>query len=427
MSNIIDLHIQEEILPLFDFTLNDFSKETLIGILKKLLPSTEEILLRQEIFKGFIANINIFRDYSYSRVDFIEVYSFLGNYFNLTTLGNGLKVKLVLSEKARHQTRGKYIQFVLLLHKLQTLYLKRININPFPENYKIEINSLNNFLTCFNLTYYEELIREQRFSIKHIVELHKIISKKAKSAEIETFWKRYFIFEAYLSISKGIAKHRFTFPIFSETVFLINDLYHPLISQGVTNSFTTTNNVLLLTGPNMSGKSTFLKAVSLCVYLGHIGFAVPALKAEMPFFNYISISINHNDNLLSGYSHFMTEVMNLKKVVMEAIKDKKCFAVFDELFRGTNIEDALEISTTTIKGLTKFNKSFFFISTHMQQLNQIEEVKKEIISTYYIDCKLNNNSPVFTYQLKKGWSDLKVGSILFENEGLNEMLNLKKQ
>ncbi|MCU7551180.1 hypothetical protein OCK74_18815 [Chitinophagaceae bacterium LB-8] len=427
MTNINDLHILQEVLPLFDFTHNDFSKEALVSIFKEPLSSTEEILYRQEVLKGFIANLDFLKDYSYSRVDLFEVYTFLGNYSAIETSIRGLKLRLLLSERERHQTMGRYIQVVLLFHKLQLYYLKRIDTKHFPEGYKREILSINDFLSSFNLVYYEELIREQRFKIKHVMELIGIISEKASRGELTSFWKRYFLFEAYLSISKAIAKHEFSFPTFSETALSFEQLYHPLLKEPVKNSFTTSNNVNLLTGPNMSGKSTFLKAVGLCVYLGHLGLGVPASKAEMPIFDCISISINLNDDIVSGYSHFMTEVMNLKKVVMQAVNGKKCFAVFDELFRGTNIEDAVEISGTTVKGLLGFKNSFFFISTHLHQLKEMAEVKTEMVATYYIDCGLRDQIPEFTYLLQRGWSDLRVGRILFEKEGLNEMLDNRDQ
>jgi DNA mismatch repair protein MutS len=173
----------------------------------------------------------------------------------------------------------------------------------------------------------------------------------------------------------------------------------------------------------MSGKSTLLKAVSLCVYLGHAGLAVPAAKASMPFFSSISVAINLSDSIVSGYSHFMTEIITLKNVLTESGGSMKCFAVFDELFRGTNIEDALEISTTTIKGLVKYTNSLFLISTHLHQLKDMEEIKNGTVATWYIDCELNGNVPAFTYKLKEGWSDLKLGRILFQREGLNNLLD----
>jgi len=134
------------------------------------------------------------------------------------------------------------------------------------------------------------------------------------------------------------------------------------------------------------------------------------------------LSINHNDSLANGYSHFMNEIIRLKNVVTEAAAGKRCFAVFDELFKGTNIDDAVKISTTTINGLTKFENSFFMISTHLHQLKEGESIKMQKVGTYYIDCQVENGAPVFKYQIKEGWSDVKVGQILFRKEGLDELL-----
>ena len=169
----------------------------------------------------------------------------------------------------------------------------------------------------------------------------------------------------------------------------------------------------------MSGKSTFLKSVGLCVYLGHLGVGIPAEYGAFPFFNMFSIGINHNDDLLNGYSHFMTEVKSLKSVVEKASNASHCFAIFDELFSGTNVEDATKICTTTITGLSQFKKSLFFVSTHIQDLKTISQ---NTIANYYIDCKLINDTPTFTYKVKQGWSDIKIGQILFEKEGLNRLL-----
>ncbi len=77
MTNIQDLHIENEVLPLFDFTCNDLSRNTLIDILNERLNSVEEIQLRQHILKGFVANYNILKTYSYSRLDLSEAHDFL--------------------------------------------------------------------------------------------------------------------------------------------------------------------------------------------------------------------------------------------------------------------------------------------------------------------------------------------------------------
>ncbi len=423
MTNTNDLHIDEEILPLFDFTYNIQSSRAIRDLLAKPLDSLETISFRQHVLKGFIGNGPILKDFSFSRFNLSDIYDFLETFPAGSFFGEQLRWKLIFSDKERHKRRGKLIMLILLFNKIHQSYLTKIDTQLFPERYAIELDRMNMFLEDFNLEHYESIFKKkQKIRVKHIVELTKIITEKVTNGQAASFWTHWFSFEAHLSISFGIIKHGFIFPTIGQTEFSIEGLYHPLLAHPVKNDIQANRNVILLTGPNMSGKSTLLKAISLCVYLGHIGLAIPASQATMPLFSCISVAINLTDSIVSGYSHFMSEIMSLKQVVAEAAGDAACFAVFDELFRGTNIEDALEISTATIRGLLKFSNSLFIISTHLHQLKDMEEIKTEKVTTCFIECELLNNVPNFTYKLKPGWSDLKLGRILFEKEGLNKML-----
>ena len=423
MTNINDLNIEDEILSLFDFTYNLNSGQEVRDILTKPLGSESAILFRQHVLKGFIGNREILKEFSYSRFNLSDVYSFFETFSAGSFFGLHLRRKLMFSEKERHYKRGKLIILILLFNKIHSTYLRKMDTKLFPEEYATELERLNGFFVDFDLEHYESIFRKKKkLRISHIVELTRIITEKVTNGQAASFWQRWYLFEAYLSISDGIIRHGFVFPSFKETIFSIEGLYHPLIKNPVRNDLIANRNVILLTGPNMSGKSTLLKAASLCVYLAHTGLAVPASKATIPFFTSISVAINLTDSIVSGYSHFMSEIITLKNVLTEAVRNSRCFAVFDELFRGTNIEDALEISTATIKGLTKFTNSLFIISTHLHQLKDMEEIKNGKVATYFIECELNDNIPAFTYKLKDGWSDLKLGRILFEKEGLNNIL-----
>jgi DNA mismatch repair protein MutS len=423
MINISDLHIEDEILPLFDFTHNVNSGQEVRDILTKPLASVSAISTRQQVLRGFIGNREILQDYSYSRFDLSDVYNFFESFSAGPFFALHLRRRLMFSEKERNYKRGKLIILILLFNKIYTTYLSRLDTKLFPPEYGTELERIKGFFIDFDPEHYESVFRKKKkLSITHIVELTKIVTEKVTNGQAAAFWKRWYLFEAYLSISDGIVRQGFVFPSFDETTFSIEGLYHPLIKNPVKNNLVAGRNVILLTGPNMSGKSTLLKAVSLCVYLGHAGLALPASKASMPFFSTISAAINLTDSIVSGYSHFMSEIITLKNVVGEAAENKSCFAVFDELFRGTNMEDALEISTATIKGLLKFTRSLFIISTHLHRLKDLEEIRQSQVATYFIECGLKNNIPAFTYKLQEGWSDLRLGRILFDREGLNKML-----
>lgn len=419
MNNLKDLNIEKEILPLFDHSLNAFAKKKILDILSNPLSSVGEITQRQNILKGFAENHKVLKDYSYTVLFVNEVYFFLNNEKIEDLSQKKWRYKLFASRQEKTKYLSKFNQLILFFFRLESRYFTRLNLESFPKEYSSSIQRILHFLSLFELYKYEYIIREKRLQDKHIIELTKKVVNLQKEELIQTFWEDFFLFEAYLSIHFSILNNDFSFPKFTDNSIKLSDFYHPLLTNPVKNNFETNRRVIVLNGPNMSGKSTFLKAVALCVYFAHLGIGIPATTGEIPFCDYFSIEINRRDNIMNGYSHFMTEVLHLKNVIEQASSGKRCFAVFDELFSGTNVEDGFEICKTTINGLSKFDNSFFFISTHIQEL---KNVANKQTANYYIDCKLINNKPTFTYQLKKGWSDIKVGRILFEKEGLNKLL-----
>ncbi|APU10201.1 hypothetical protein A5M85_07860 [Cellulophaga lytica] len=400
--------------------MNMFSRKKILEILEKPLQSTTDIIERQNILKGFSKNEKTLKDYSYTVFYLNEVHFFLNDEKIEDLSKKKLKYKLFASKQEKIRYTSKLNQLILFFHRLESKYFTRLRLEAFPIDYASNIKRILQFLSNFELHKFEYIIREKRLRDNHVIELTEKINELKRKELIRPFWEDFFLFESYLSISFGITKNNFVYPIFIDNSIKLRDFYHPLLENPVKNNLETNSNVIVLNGPNMSGKSTFLKAVGLCMYFGHLGIGIPASEGEIPFCDYFSIEINRRDDILNGYSHFMSEVMNLKNVVEQATNGKQCFAVFDELFSGTNVEDGFEICKTTINGLSKFNHSYFFISTHIQELKNVSNGQ---IENYYIDCELIENIPTFTYQLKKGWSGVKVGRILFEKEGLNKMLN----
>jgi DNA mismatch repair protein MutS len=437
MKNVRDLHIQKEIIPLFDFTCNDYSRDVLVQLFETAPADLNDILFRQDILKGLIRNEQLFRPFSYARSEFNEVYTYSKDIPPISGF--------LFRGKKKQREKGQLTQLFIFFHKLDQFYFSHLITDKWPPEFAARISNLSRFLAELDVKKYAAIARNRSFSIVELPRLTRTLAEKSRTGELNTFWQDLFQFEAFLSLAKGIVKHHFvfpsftsspshsTFPSFSKGGLSIKNFYHPLLKRPVRNSIDTRENVTLITGPNMSGKSTLLKAIGLCVHLAHLGLAVPAEKCDLPFFDVISVAIDLNDDLLSGYSHFMSEIKNLKHIVVEARQSRKCFAIFDELFRGTNAEDALAISKTTIEGLAQFHDSCFFISTHLHQLMETLALNHNIgahhsigahdsIGAYCIECTLENETPVFTYRLLTGWSDLKIGQLIFEQEGLNGLL-----
>ena len=258
MTNTSDLHIEDEILPLFDFTFNFHSGQAVRHVLEAPLESIADILDRQQVFKGFIAHHDIFKDYSFSRFNLAELYDFLETFSVGSLSGSKLRWKLTFSEKERHQKRGKLIQMILLFHKIQSAYTSKIDHTLFPKDYAGELQQLDNFFTDFKPGHYETVFKKtKKLGVNDLADLIETIATKTANGQMARFWKQWFQFEANLSVSHGIIKHGLVFPVFTETGFAVEGLFHPLLKKPVKNNLVADRNVILLTGPNMSGKSTF--------------------------------------------------------------------------------------------------------------------------------------------------------------------------
>lgn len=420
MYNIQDLFISNDIVPVFDYTCNDDSKVLLNRIMLSPLSSIKEIEDRQQILKVVIAQDKLIEEYHYRKVDYLETQRFL-IHFSQEEVKKTDYLTYFFQKKRNDTLFGLYSQLIYFFKDLEDTIKVNVDIATFPKDLKADVQFLLDYLNDFKPTTYKNQIAKDKFGFKSIQQLNELVLEKRKNGDTLLFFNTLNLFEVYISIAKAIRKLDFNFVEIGDADLSLSQMYHPLVKDVVKNDLYITNNVVLLTGANMSGKSTLLKSVGLCVYLAHLGLPIPAASGHIPFYNHIFIQINHSDDLKNGYSHFMNEIINLKTVVIEADKGKRCFAVFDELFKGTNHEDALAISIIAVKGLQKFEKSLFFISTHLNELQA--EIHNQDIEALFVDCMIENELPVFSYKIKKGWSDLNIGQILFKKMGLPDLLN----
>ena len=108
-TNIQDLNLEKEILPLFDFSNNDFTKNVIVAFLGENLETQGEVNARQEILKAFISNGNVLKEYSNSRFDFLEAYRFLNELSVFDVKGFELKIQLLFSEKTDTKNEQNFL------------------------------------------------------------------------------------------------------------------------------------------------------------------------------------------------------------------------------------------------------------------------------------------------------------------------------
>jgi DNA mismatch repair protein MutS len=424
--NLSDLNVESELIPFFDISLNRHSHEALASLFHTMPKTCSAALERQQVLAGFTANLDRIKNLQSYKADIEEAYEFCCRLESDVPEANNtlrsFRMQLLFSRNKKLWLLSRSIQLLVLFEKIYRHYLSGLDISEFPSWYQDSIRHLVDTVSAFEKERSSLIEKGNDLSAREVTGfIHKLYAV-SKSGKLSTCWNDLFLFEAFLSIAVTAQRAGFFPARFIDKGIRLTGFFHPLIKNPVKNSIQIDKNVFVLTGPNMSGKSTLLRSISLCVYLARLGLPVPADECHVIFAGEVNVFINSRDNPNSGYSHFMTEILHLKDSIVAAQEEKQVFAVFDELFSGTNIDDALNILTITISGLKKFTNSYFLLSTHFYKLKELQMDEMSHAAFHYVDSFLENGVPKFTYQVKEGWSDIKFGSILFEREGLLEIL-----
>ncbi len=232
--------------------------------------------------------------------------------------------------------------------------------------------------------------------------------------------------DALYGMAMAIKKYKFVFPEFIESnqpFIEAKGLYHILLKQPVAYDvlMNRQTNFLFLTGANMAGKSTFIKSVGAAVFLAHIGMGVPAKKMELSLFDGMLSNINVIDNIAKGESYFFNEVQRIKSTIQKVNDGRKWLILIDELFKGTNVQDAMKCSSTVIEGLLKIKNSLFILSTHLYEIAEALKVHPNIKFNYF-ETTVENDQLLFNYQLREGISNDRLGYLILKKEGVVKML-----
>jgi DNA mismatch repair protein MutS len=250
---------------------------------------------------------------------------------------------------------------------------------------------------------------------------------------VEKLLRYIFNLDVYFSIAKVANERKFVFPkalpANHQNLLTLEGVYHPLLKNAVPNTIhiTADNNVVFLTGANMAGKSTFMKSLSIAMFLAHAGFPVAAKRMEFAVLDGVYTTINLPDNLGMGASHFYAEVLRVKKMAQELSAKKNLFVVFDELFRGTNVKDAYEATIAITAAFAKKGRSIFVISTHIIEAGEVLKERCHNINFIYLPTRMNGKQPEYTYTLEQGITGDRHGMVIINNEKILEILRNGKK
>ena len=191
------------------------------------------------------------------------------------------------------------------------------------------------------------------------------------------------------------------------------DSRHPVIEKVLDNEYVPNDiimdentNILLITGPNMAGKSTYMRQLAINVIMAQIGCFVPCSKAIMPLMDAIYTRIGASDDLVSGESTFMVEMMEANNAISKATKNS--LILFDELGRGTATFDGMALAQAIIEHIHENIKCKTLFSTHYHELTDLENNLKNL-KNIHVSAIEEDGKVTFLHKIKEGSIDKSYG------------------
>ena len=251
-------------------------------------------------------------------------------------------------------------------------------------------------------------LEEQRF-MELLDQLQEHILK------LQTLADHLAIIDVYAAFAQISLKKRFVAPTFNDKQTIdVKASVHPLLESVKLKQKVVANNwqaradqhVFILTGPNMGGKSTYMRQLALLVIMAQMGCYVPAKSADLPLFDAIYTRIGASDDILSGQSTFMVEMLEANVALSQASANS--LILFDEIGRGTSTYDGMALAQAIIEYITTSIKAKTIFSTHYHELTSLAEVLPTIenLVTRVIE---KDGEIEFLYRIRPGKAEQSYG------------------
>lgn len=274
----------------------------------------------------------------------------------------------------------------------------------------------------------ENAIRiEKELFQKILEEIRKYLPKLQKLA------KALAEIDCYAALAEDSSKYGYTRPVFDEDELDIKSGRHPILDEMMKDPKYVANSlyldhdtsVLLVTGPNMGGKSTYMRQTALIVIMAQIGCFVPAKSCHMPVFDKIFTRIGASDDILSGQSTFMVEMTEANHALQEATDHS--LILFDEIGRGTSTYDGMALAQAMLEYIASCIHAKTLFSTHYHELTSLTD-SVGCVKNVHVVVKEDNEKVTFLYKIKDGPAGHSYGINVARLAGLPEsVLDRAKQ
>ena len=337
----------------------------------------------------------------------------LDNYKNASKNGN--KVLLEIEEREKNRTGIKnlkvgYNKIFGYFIEISKVGLKSVDPTELGYHRKQTLSNCERFISE-ELKQVEEHIVNSKTKIEELelqlfqevkIKIHEYIPRLQKVANTLSD------IDVFVSLSDVAEEYGYVKPDFNDNnVIDIVDGRHPIVERNVSADSYISNdckvekdeNILLITGPNMSGKSTYMRQLALIVILAQIGSFVPASSASLPIFDKIFTRIGASDDLAGGKSTFMVEMIEAKNALVESTANS--LLIFDEIGRGTSTYDGIALAQSILEYINNTIKCKTLFSTHYHELTKLENITKGI-KNIHVSAKEDHGKLIFLYKINEG-------------------------
>ena len=328
---------------------------------------------------------------------------------------NGNKVLLEIEEREKNRTGIKnlkvgYNKIFGYFIEISKVGLKSVDPTELGYHRKQTLSNCERFISE-ELKQVEEHIVNSKTKIEELelqlfqdvkIKIHEYIPRLQKVANTLSD------IDVFVSLSDVAEEYGYVKPEFNDdNVIDIVNGRHPIVERNVSADSYISNdckvekdeNILLITGPNMSGKSTYMRQLALIVILAQIGSFVPASSASLPIFDKIFTRIGASDDLAGGKSTFMVEMIEAKNALVESTANS--LLIFDEIGRGTSTYDGIALAQSILEYINNTIKCKTLFSTHYHELTKLENIT-EGIKNIHVSAKEDHGKLIFLYKINEG-------------------------